>query len=230
MISIIKYIIIAVLIFGIFRVFKQILPKFSIRKNLKETISRFLPLFEFVVWLIFIFWIFRSEISEPIYLTAVIIGISALFLVLIGFFILKDYTAGLVLKTEYRLQKGEFFETKKLCGKVSKLGFLFLELETSEFEKIKIPYGKISGNEIRTSNENSTLKKFSFPFSVEKSEKLSEIINHLKIKILNSPYSSLTKTPEINLLEGDSEIFNFEISYYCLNEEQAQKVKELFIC
>mgnify|MGYP001571712375 CR=1 FL=1 len=85
------------------------------------------------------------------------------------------------LKTEYRLRKGETIETKKICGKISKLGFLYLELETNESEKIKIPYSKIGGQEIKTSNENSFLKKISFPVSVEKSEKISIIKQNLKI-------------------------------------------------
>jgi small-conductance mechanosensitive channel len=227
MISIIKYIFTAVLIFGIFRIVIKILPQLSIRKKFKEIVGRFLPLFEFLFWLIFVFWILRSEIKEPFYLTSVMVGISALLLILIGFFVMKDYAAGLILKTEYGLQKGDTIATEKIRGKISKLGFLFVELETGESERIKIPYGKIGGQEIKTSNENSAFQKFSYSVSVEKSEKLSEIKQKLKVKLLNSPFSSTIKTPEITLLTEDSDVFNLSVSFYCRNEEYALKMKEL---
>ncbi len=227
MISILKYSIIFIIIFGSFRILSKLIPQLSIRRNIKVIVQRFLPLLEFVFWLIFVLWILQSEITKPLYFNAAIFGVSGLLLIFFGLFVMKDFMAGLILKTEYGLQKGDTFATEKFHGKILKLSFLYLELETGESEHTKIPYGKISGIEIKISNENSIYKKFSYPFIIEKSEKLPEIKEKLRHKIINSPYCFITKSPEILLMSENPDNFNFMVSFYCKNEEQALKIKEL---
>jgi hypothetical protein len=188
---------------------------------------QFFPVVEFVVWTVFLIWAVRQSFDDQLYLSVVIIGIIALVLIIFGFFVVKDFAAGLILKTEYHLKAGEILHIKNAKGKISHLGYLYLELETHEMEKIKIPYSKISGTELSLPAAESGMKKFSQTLAVEKKYDLFTTKQKIKNTILNSPYSSITHVPEINLTGEDADWYDFSIYFQAYNEDHALKIKEM---
>ena len=195
----IKFILIGGFLFLIFRIVPRIFHKLNLRKSRSDTFTKYFPILEFIIWTGFLFWAVREIFEDKFYFTTIVTGIVIIILIIIAFFVFKDFAAGLVLKTEYGLKKDEIIEIENSSGKIIKLGYLSLELETSKQEKVKIPYGKISGKKITIPNPSESLKRFLFNIRVAKKKDLLQTKQELKKKLLNAPWTAVTKLPEIQM-------------------------------
>lgn len=226
----IKYIAIGVILFFILRIIPRISKRLIKRKINKDRFSAGYPIVEFSIWSAFLLWTIRELFKDKFYFTTLISGIIIVILIFTGYYVVRDFIAGLLLKTEYNLRKNSNIKIENIKGKILKLNYLSLEIKSSEHEKIKIPYSKISGKEIIILNSIESVNKFSYNVEIPKKNKnIIDEKNRLKNKILNLPWSSVTEIPDIKLITETEKSWNFTIYFFAQCENHAERIKQALI-
>ncbi len=224
-----RYIFLAVLLFLILRFIPKISKKILKKQRLKNRFLKFFPVIEFLIWAAFLFRTVNQLLGDKFYFTTLIYGIVIVILIFIGFYVLRDFAAGLLLKTEYNLSTGANMSIDDVSGKILKLSYLSLELEREDLERIKIPYSKINGKNITILNSEESVQKFDFDIKMSKTATdILSVKEQVRKQILNSAWSSILKNPDIKLDSEDADFWYFKVYFFAQNDIHAERVKSLF--
>ena len=129
---------------GIMIYFLMRLIKLNILNNrFNKRHKNYFILFEILVWLVFGVWTLKVTFSGTNYYSFLVLTILTILLLLTGWFILKDFIAGLVLKLSDNYQDGQFFRLGNIEGHIAQINYLHLNLKQENDEIIKIPFSKI---------------------------------------------------------------------------------------
>ena len=99
---------------------------------------------EVLSWLVFIFWSVQVVSKGN---TLYSVGLSVLLLAIltgVSWPILRDFVSGIIIKLEATYSIDEWLKVKDVEGKITKLGFRTLEIETEKGETVNIPYSIIT--------------------------------------------------------------------------------------
>lgn len=223
---ILKFLIIGVCLFFSFRFSNRIIKRIPVRKKLRETIIYIFPIAELVLWIFFLIWAVHALFEGKFFYPALIISLIILLLILIGWFVIKDFIAGMIIKTGAEMKVNDIIKIADLSGKVLNLGYLSFVIENEEGERITIPYSKISGQKIIKPNPSNILKKFKISLTLPKTDSLPVIKEKIRRIVLNAPWTSITKPPVFNMIADNGHNLKFEIAFYALSETHAAYVDE----
>ncbi len=223
----IKFIFIGTLLFFVFRFIPRIIRRVLNKKNMLGSFTRVYPFVEFILWTAFIFWAVQEIFRDKFYFTTIITGIVIIVMIIFGYYVLRDFAAGMVLKAEYIMKKGKLIKIGNTLGTITNPTYLSLELETNEHEKIKIPYSKISGEKIIMPNPTESLKKFVFNINVQRKINIISTKKQLEKKLLNTVWTAVTKKPDIKLIKENLETYDFKIIIFAQNENHAERIKQI---
>jgi len=223
------YIVLAVLLYLLLKYIPLISNKIFRKNREKTRFSKSYPIIEFVVWAAFGLWAVNRLFEDKFYFNILIYGIIAIVLIFAGFYVFRDFAAGLLLKTEFNLTENSNLRIGNLTGKILKISYLSLELENSSHEVMKIPYSKINGKKIMILSPSESVKKFDFEIKIEKgSTNILDVKEDIRQKILNSAWSSVLKMPDIVLKSESPENWDFTVYFFAQNETHAEHVKKMF--
>ncbi len=211
------------------RVIPRLMRRVFIRKRPYDAFSRIYPFIEFIIWAGFLFWAVNKLFGDKYYFNTITTGIIIVILLIIGYYVIRDFVAGLILKTEYRLKKGNIIKIEDTTGKITKLSYLSFDIETYNHEKVKIPYSKISGKKITVPNPAESLKKFELNISVSKIKDLLTTKKQIKTKLLNSPWTAVSEQAVIKLKNETLKTYEFVIFVFAQNENHAEKIKQALL-
>jgi len=200
-----------------------------IRKSIKGRINRILPLFEAVVWLGFVLWSIGQLVKNEAWSAIGALVIIMLVIVLLFWLVVRDYLAGIILKTDGSVKLNDWIRVKNFQGKISNLGQRTMEVTTDSGETINIPYSTISGEISAKPNPAEKLINHSFTLKTSRNADVEEVIDLLRRGILNAPWSASTKSPEIKLVNEASDHYHFEINLYSTRMVYFQKIKDALV-
>lgn len=190
-------------------------------------INRYFPMIELAFWAVFSIWTIGILFSDSQFFMYIIFLMIALGFVLFFLFFVKDYMAGILLKSRYGLAINQRFKSGQVIGIIKKLGLLFVEIKAESGSDFRIPYSQIDQKSIelniqeKSGGENVV--------QVKLDEKLNEEDTLQKIMELtiNSPWSSHKSNPQIVALEVENGLKTYEISCIINGENGGKKLKEL---
>lgn len=145
------------------------------------------PLFEFVIWTGFTFWMVAELFASQEYYPLLVIALILVLILLLGWFIAKDYMAGIIIKAQNVYKPGQQIKAGSVSGTIKRLGNLHLTLQTEQGEEARIPYAKISDQIIIQEVQDDAsihVIQFDLPASMN-----GELWNkRIKRMLLTSPY------------------------------------------
>ncbi len=211
----------AIGLFLLLRLLTWFLPLLLVKKNKRKQAWRFTSLFELTVWIIFLIWSvnFLAE-SSPVYAIGlfILLFIFTFYTIWLG---LKDFIAGAFFKTNKTFSVNEEIKIGDYSGKIIKFNPSALLLETESGESIHLPYSFLIGKVMIKSHPAETILNHTFRIEIPKSENLLFTIQKIRIDLLNMPWSSLKKTPQIKLLMETQKgqmleitVFSIETGYF----------------
>jgi hypothetical protein len=209
--------------------FLQLASRFllALAKNnaFKPAVLKVFPLIELGAWIAFSFWAAWVLFGNMRYYDQVIAVMSSLFVFAIGWFVFRDFFSGMMLRSEYKLEKGQVIKTPIAEGRITKLGRRFMELENEKGEKIRIPYSQISNQWI--SLPADTEKSFSHQMAVRLSGHIepSVLKNKINQEMMGMPWI-IGPPPNIKISKDQEGVPVLEIRYDLLKEEHALVVEE----
>jgi hypothetical protein len=190
-------------------------------------VNRYFPLVELAFWALFVFWSSYILFSDSLFYTYLIFLLIALVVVLFSWFFLRDYVAGIQLKSRYNFSAGQSFKTSQVSGVVKKNRLLYLEVKADNGSDFRIPYSKIDQSSIELNIQEKSGGESIVKVWLD--QKWDEDIAVKKIVelVLNSPWSSHKSHPEIHVQEAEKGVKCYEISCMTHGDQAGRKLKEL---
>lgn len=219
------YIITGFALFAILWLVNKAIQSAIANNRIHQLFQRILPVVEFSLWFLYIIWALNGIFSHwgfyDILMYAVIISI----IIGIGWFIAKDFIAGVVLKSELPFQTNQHISLPQTEGKLKKLGYRSLEIETESGQIVKIPYSRLT-NEIITCQSNPEgLKFYETTIKLESSRKKEDICDLITEKIMLLPWTIPSKKPTIKPLnDKDQQAERYLIKFFAANPRHAEKI------
>ncbi len=231
--SIYTVILLAISLFFVFRLLSWILPMLMLRKDKRKHAWRYTSLFELGAWIIFMIWSVNFLIDSSLIYAIGLFIILFFFTFYTVWIAIKDFVAGAFFKTISHFKINETLKIGDYTGKILKFTPTAILLETESGESIFLPYSFLFGKVIIKSNPTETILSHTFRIEVPASGNLSGIINNIYKDILNMPWSSLKKSPQIKpIIETNTghllelTIFSIEKEYFL---EMENLIKEKYI-
>jgi len=190
-ITIVKLIIVALILFALLWVLKFTWRNAPIRRTFKVKVDRILPLAEGVIWLSFTLWCIRQLVQNDLWNSIGVLTVVLLVVVALFWLVIRDYMAGIILKSDGSMKLNDWIKIKGIEGKITEMG-----------------------------------QRHTFEIEISKNTDLESTIDQIRRAILNTPWASVKKSPEIKLLNDSPEAYLFEISIYSIRLVYFQKIKE----
>ena len=211
---------------GIMIYFLMRLIKLNILNNrFNKRHKNYFILFEILVWLVFGVWTLKVTFSGTNYYPFLVLAILTILLLLTGWFILKDFIAGLVLKLSDNYQDGQFFRLGNIEGHIAQINYLHLNLKQENDEIIKIPFSKILGSIHHKSSIDDKTKQYKVKLSVQKKESLDTTRDNIRKTIMLSAGVNIKREPLITVVESSSNEWVFEITYFIMDEQYCELIE-----
>lgn len=219
-----------ILIIGILTIFLffliRFVRKYVIEKRVPFKYLQHFYIIEVLIWILFGLWAVATLFEESLYYRLVLFAIFIIISVWLGWFVVKDFIAGIVFKMNSNYSKGELLKIGETEGYVNKLNFLNIDLRNSEGETIKIPYSKLQNDKFTISNLHERTKVHNFEIEVSKEMALDEMTAKIKKMILQSFGVDLNINPRIIIKSETQDSWVMEIQIYLLNEKFKNIVAE----
>lgn len=223
--SLLYLVLVGLLLFLFLQLASRFLHALAKKNAFKPAVLKILPLIELGAWIAFSFWAAWVLFGNMRYYDQVVTVMTLLFVFAVGWFVFRDFFSGMMLRSEYKLEKGQVIKTPFAEGRIVYLGKRFLELENEKGEKVRIPYSRISNNWISIPADQE--KSFSHQLAL----KLSGHVNPGKLKaMINQEMMGMPwiigPPPNIKISRHQDGTPMLEIRYDLLKEEHALLVEE----
>lgn len=225
---VIQFIFFAILLFLFLRLAGWFIRIIPVSKFYHKTIMKVFPLFEMGVWLLFTYYATRNLFKEQYYVEVILFVIFLIIVFFVSWFFLRDFMAGVFLKSENLLESGIKIKVANYEGHINKVGYRSIEIRTDDNSLVKIPFSKITGHIITfPDSEAESFYKHAFELQLPKKKPYPDYIEYLRFLLLNSPWVMTSKDPEIEMVSSTDEAYTFKIEFFALNEEQAYKSEDM---
>lgn len=217
----------AMALFFVLRLLSWFLPVIVPGQEQRKMVLRYKSLIELVIWIVFIIWSvqFLYHSNQPY--AAALFLILFLLTVYSGWIGLKDVIAGAFLKAGHRLSIYELIKVGDIAGKIIRFGHTSLVLETDTGETVFLPYSFLFGKVITKLHPAESIHRHTFQFEIALTEPTREAIDRMRSFILNLPWISLKRDPQIRPLAETPTGQPIEITLFSIEKEHFQDMEKL---
>jgi hypothetical protein len=228
--SLLYFILSGLFLYFLLKLGHKLLLAYAGRKLMKNSVDKWFPLFETGVWVFFAFWGAYVLFGGIVHYDYLIFIMAVLLAIGVSWFFFRDFFAGMIMKSECRLEVGQYIKTPEIEGTIIRLGPRYLELENDSGEKLNIPYSVLNKHWI------------SLPADADKS-----LSNHFSVRIPDSADPIRLKrlvyeemmgmpwivgvSPKLKIHKDKSDQTFLDIRYGLLKEEHAllveQRIKQI---
>lgn len=213
-IIILKLVFFAVLLFAFFRVILYFIPLIINKNNNIKLLKRKIPIVELFAWLLFSIWAFKKLIEENQYFAFAIFVVMLSVAIFSARIFLKDYIAGIIVKSDSSIILGDTISTKNFTGIIKKYNYRTLELELENKSIAKIPYTDILNNSLVRNKKTHSILGHSFKITTSKKQNVRIIIKEIKDAIILLPWALTSKEPVIKVVSETSNTYNIELTIF----------------
>ncbi len=220
-----NFLLLGILLFIIMRAIQFLVYIFMRKKELKKIYDFYFPIAELIIWLFFIIWQLQVFLQKNL-VFAFGLGLF-LFIILFSLyqFALKEMLAGIVFKSSGRFSLNDVILIDEFGGKIKKFRTQSVEVETKTGKIVFIPYSKLTGSINIKSHPGETITRHSFKLKTDKNKSLTQWREILRISILQLPWSSIKKQPQIKAIAEEENFFTFDITIYALERAYFYKIE-----
>ncbi len=196
------------------------------QKNLRAYILRIFPWIEVVLWTAYVFWAIHYWFHDLAGYMLISATVAIVLILLMGWYVLRDIISGAVLRSDNNLEPGLKIKTDNLSGTISSLGFISMEITSTEGERVNVPYSRITGQSITKRAAKGQGKSQSFKIHIPQHYGALNIEKRLKRKILELPWVIAEGDIRISM-KTIEENYETEISFYTIKDEMLNQTEEI---
>lgn len=194
--------------------------------KIRKIFLKFFPVIEMLSWLIYIFWAFDQLLIGMAAYHLLTGSLIVVIVVLFGWYYLRDFISGIILKSDNAFEPGQQIQTAKVSGTIKKLGYRTIEIVTDNGENVKIPFSLLTGQHIVKPADTGNWVEQVIRLKISSDYPPEKIQSMLKNRILEMPWMVSGGHIKIEITLDESGKYNTEIDIRSLNSEMAMKTEE----
>lgn len=209
------------------RIAEMLLRFFIGSRQRMKFILKYFPVLELSATLFIIFWAIEYLFSSKSYYQIILLSLIISLIALISWFVVRDFIAGIVFRTQNNLNRGATMKFGEIAGKLLSMRTTHIVVETDEGRVIKIPYSRIISEIVSEHPEDGVREDSMIRLEVKKKMKWNELESSLKNTILNTPWRLLTSEPKIKLLAEQDKYYEIQIYVRTRSKKHEENLKAL---
>ncbi|OFY40692.1 MAG: hypothetical protein A2X18_11580 [Bacteroidetes bacterium GWF2_40_14] len=217
---------VAVALFVILRLVSSYFQILTGKRKIRKMFRKVFPVVQMFLWVAYAFWafdqLFIGMVAYPILTGSLIILIVVVF----GWYFLRDFFSGIILKAENAFEAGQQIQTAEVSGTIKKLGYRSMEIANSEGELVKIPYSLLASQKIVKPADTSNWTEQIIRLKISSAYPSEAIQNMLKIRILEMPWIVSDDSIKLKITHDGPDNYLAEIHLYLLKPDMAMKTEE----
>jgi small-conductance mechanosensitive channel len=196
------------------------------KRKIRRFFLRIFPLAQMLLWAIYVYWaflqLFIGMVAFPILIGSVIV----LMVVLIGWYFMRDFVSGIILRSENAFEVGQQIQTAEVSGTIKRLGYRTMEIVSAEGERVRIPFSLLASQKIAKPAEISHWVEQFVRLQITTTYTPEKLHNMLKIRLLEMPWILSDNSVKITVTRSEKDVYNAEIYLHLLSEEMVLKTQE----
>lgn len=197
------------------------------KRKIRNIFLKFFPLVQMFLWFAFAFWAFEQMFfgmaTYPILIGSLIILLICLF----GWYFLRDFISGIILKAENAFESGQQIRTAEVSGTIKKLGYRSMGIVNNEGELVKIPYSLLTSQQIVKPAETGNWVEQLFRLNISSDYPPEKIQDMLKTRLLEMPWIVADDSLELKITREEAGNYMAEIHVHLHSPEMAIKTEEI---
>lgn len=189
----------AVVIFVVLRYLSRWLANVPTSSWLHNLLVRLFPLIEFAIWFAFALWVFNKLLGDYSYYHVIVVMLALAMVLILGWYFLRDFISGIILKTETPFEKHKRIGIDGVDGVLVNVGYRSLEIETTNSQRVKIPYSKLAASSIHFFNQNEYTHSHEFTFRVSGQKPIQEVEEDISRFLLLLPWIAPSSEPNVKV-------------------------------
>jgi len=226
-IALYTFLLLTIGLFFMFRLLNWLLPVLIFKKGKRKYAWRYIAIVELLIWTGFLIWSVNFLAgNNQLYATGlfVILFVFTFWAAWIG---LKDFIAGAIFKINQNLNLNDTIQIGEYSGKVIKFTSNNLVLETESGELIYLPYGSLFGKTLVKSHPAETILNYTFRFEIPREAEIQKTADKIYKDVINLPWSSLKKEPQIKPLGETITGFMMEATVFSMEKEYFSEIEKI---
>ncbi|MBE0646056.1 MAG: mechanosensitive ion channel [Bacteroidetes bacterium] len=184
------------------------------------------PSIEAVIWLVYFIRSTRLLLDDPLYYHLVLAAVSTVLVLLISWYVVRDWISGIVLKAQNAYEIGREIIAGDIRGKIRNLNYLSIKIERENGEELLIPYSRLVGRIHGMSPPEDSANHHRFEVRLARPAKPGSDIRKLRAAILNSVWSFPQREPQIRQISESEESSVYEVIVYSPGAEFSRAIEE----
>lgn len=196
------------------------------KQRIRQIFLKIFPVAQMLLWVGFAFWAFEQlfigRVAYPVLIGSLVILMVGLF----GWYFLRDFIAGIILKAENAFEAGQQIRTAEVSGTIKKLDYRSMVIVTCEGELVKIPYSLLTGQKIVKPADTGNWVEQLIRLNISSGYPPEKIKDMLKIRILEMPWVVSDDSLKFKITMDESDNYIAEIHMHLHSPEMAIKTEE----
>jgi len=139
--------------------------------------------------------------------------------------VLDDFVNGVVLRIEGAVEPGRFLSVEGVEGTIRRVGHRAIEVETDVGTLVRIPFSRIARESVATVATAVGQHAHTFVLEVPRDRSPARLIRDVTAAAMMSPWSSITRQPQVDLQGESTASYTLEITTWVLDPAWASDVE-----
>lgn len=222
----IKVFAVAIALYLILRFISTYFRVLTEKRKIRKIFLKVFPVAQMLLWVVFAFWAFEQlfigRVAYPVLTGSLIILMVGLF----GWYFLRDFIAGIILKAENAFEAGQQIRTAEVSGTIKKLDYRSMGIVTSEGELVKIPYTLLTSQKIVKPADTGNWVEQLIRLKISSGYPPEKIQNMLEIRIHEMPWVVSDDSLKLKITREEADNYIAEIHVHLHSSEMAIKTEE----
>jgi len=224
--SAIEFLVFIFLIYLVLRVGIKVTSYISVLRRFYILIKKIVPILDLALVLTITFWLIFRFFQNSDLLPIIIAAASLILLSLFGWFLGRDFIAGIILKSENYFEKNKKVRLNNKSGRIIKTTLRYLEFETDDGEAIRVPYSRITGEYFTKLSPGEKNESHLITLHVNELADTKTLRESLRKIIYNSPWHLAAKEPVIEIVSSAEGGFKINVNIYTMNSSHADLIRQ----
>ena len=215
----------AIVLLVVLRTIHRLYLKVVVSPRYRQLFLRWYPVVEIVLWVGFVYWSLAQFFGDRSYYPYLTVSLTVLLVALMGWYFLRDFFAGFILRSENSLETGRQIKVGTTEGVILKTGYRSLLIITRSGEQIRIPYSVIARGAVVQPAAGTKLHNPVISLDVSSRQPPDRLQHMLMNRLLQMPWVLPAVQPELTLSLIEAGRYRVDISLRVLNEEARLKTQ-----
>ena len=146
--GVVQLILLGAFMFGLLRLFRHGLGLVKMPPSRRAQFDRVMPVLETLVAFSYIVWAVPKVFKDDPTYSAIGLGLILLGTMWVSWFAIRDFITGAFLRSGKVVSVGDLVELNELSGRVTRLGYRILAIETADGDEALIPYSQLASRSV----------------------------------------------------------------------------------